>query len=123
MSRISHMLTTGRGAEAAVILAGRALGAIGGILTTRVATELLAPAQIGSVAQMLGIATFFSMAVGTPVAHYVLRGFLEWHEAGTLRRHLRRFGGYLVAVSLAATALAGGIQRLLPLVTGYSALG
>src|SRR5207248_5463939 len=120
MNRMLQAITRGRGGEAIVILAGRALGAIGGILTTRVATELMLPAQLGAAAQMLAIASFFRMVVATPVVIYVLRGFLEWQAAGVLTRNLRRYGWFLVGVSLVATLAAGLLQRAWGLVTGFT---
>jgi len=120
MKRILQTVTRGRGGEAVVILAGRALGAIGGILTTRVATELMLPEQLGAVAQMLAVAGFFRMVVATPVVYYVLRGLLEWRAEGVLARCLRRYGGFLLGVSVVATVIAGTVQRAWGVVVGFT---
>lgn len=87
------------------ILAGRAIQFLLALLTVRVATSLLSPAEMGKVSLVLTTAAFFALFLVNPVGMFINRRLHSWQEAGTLRPYLTRYLGYLVAVAAIAAIL------------------
>jgi hypothetical protein len=108
--------------DAAVILGGRALFAIGGILTVRISTEVLSPPMLGSVAQLTGLAALFALLLTSPIVQYVVRGFLEWCEAGTAVANLARYTAVIASATVLGFGAAALLQRALNLVNLFSPL-
>lgn len=105
-----------------IIVAGRFLQAIGQALTVRVSTGLMTPAQMGGVAQLGGIGTFFYLIAIAPVYHYVTRGFLDWVKNGELGYIFKRFQTYLVLIGVVAAFITLTFETILDLINGFSSL-
>jgi O-antigen/teichoic acid export membrane protein len=101
-----------------VLVLGRALQVLAGLLTIKVATTLLSPGEWGSVNQVMSLAVLGSSALLAPVATYIGRGFLEWLDEGTLHRRLGSYVRLVLAASLVLALAAWAIQAEAPLVSG-----
>ncbi|MBI1923209.1 hypothetical protein HYR99_03055 [Candidatus Poribacteria bacterium] len=99
---------------------GRMVQATGQMLTVRVATELLSPAQIAGVTQMGSMAMLFNVLLIAPVWHYIARGFGEWRDTRRLVEYLQRYLVYLPIVTLVAMIAVWGLQSQFHLVNGFS---
>ena len=75
------------------------------LATIKIATSLMSPSQVGSVNQLTALSALLYATFVTPVSYYVVRGILEWHDAGLLAERLRKFIKYVAIVS-ALSALA-----------------
>lgn len=100
---------------------GRGLQVLAGLVTIKTATTLLSPSDVGSVNQLMSLATLGTSALLIPVAAYISRGCLEWMDTGLLNR---RLGAYLLVVSMIAPMLGlvvWAIQSWTMLVAGVGA--
>lgn len=103
-----------------VLAGGRALQVVAQIVSLRVATTLLTPANMGSVNQMLSIASLFGTTLVAPVSLYLSRGFLEWVESGQILSYFRQFLYYLAAAAACSLLVVGGLQQEWALVNGIA---
>lgn len=97
---------------------GRGLQVVAGLVTIKLATTLLSPAEIGTMNQVMSLAILGPSALLAPVALYIHRGLFEWVDAGVVSARLT---SYLLLVLTAAVILglaAWALQYQLALVSG-----
>lgn len=101
---------------------GRGLQVLAGLITIKTATTLLTPGEVGSMNQLMSLATLGTSALLIPVSAYISRGCLEWMDAGTLSQKLRAYLLIVLAGTLVLGAGAWAIQSWLVLVAGIGAV-
>jgi len=77
----------------------RALQFVMLLLTLRVATTLLPPAEMGKVALVTATVAFFTLLLLNPVGMFINRRMHDWDGRGQVRKYLRFFWFYLLAVA------------------------
>lgn len=105
-----------------VLGAGRGLQALAGLVTIRVATDLLTPETMGYVAQTTGLVWLLSWIVVAPVGVYVGRGFLGWLDYGVARKQLMRFLVFVVTAAVASALLLLIVRSSISIIPGISAV-
>jgi O-antigen/teichoic acid export membrane protein len=106
------MKLSGKAGEAFIVILGRAFLALGSLITVRIATELMTPEQMGTVTQMVSVASLFGLVLLTPVWHYMARGFREWHETGMLLKYIKQFLAYIVMATCVVLVVVWFVQAL-----------
>jgi len=101
-----------------IVIAGRIGFALGGLVSIRVATEVLTPGQMGVVAQVISMSTLFYSLCAVPVWHYMARGFLEWYDTGKLAEYIHRFLVFILVTGCLVVALIWLQQDWFHLVQG-----
>jgi O-antigen/teichoic acid export membrane protein len=104
-----------------VIGAGRGMLALAGLVTVRVATDMLTPETMGYVAQTASLVALLASIVVVPVGLYVGRGFLGWLDSGVARRQLTRFLGFVAAAAVASALLVLIVRSNVSIIEGMSA--
>lgn len=100
---------------------GRGLQVLAGLVTIKTATTMLSPGDVGSMNQLMSLASLGTSALLIPVTAYIGRGCLEWMDAGTLSRKLGAYLFIVLAVTLVLGVAAWAIQSWLMLVAGVGA--
>ena len=72
------------------------------LITLRVATTLLPPAEMGKVALVTATVAFFSLLLMNPVGMFINRRMHAWDDKGQARDYLGFFWLYLIAVAIFA---------------------
>ena len=103
-----------------VLSLGRGLQIVGEIVRVRVSTTLMLPRQLGSITQMMSVASIFSMMLVTPIWQYIMRAFIEWLDAGILLKYLLRYFRYVLMVAILVIGAAWLLQWQFHLVNGFS---
>jgi len=85
-----------------LIFLGRAMQFMLVLITMRIATTLLSPAEMGKVALVLSTTAFFAFFLVSPVGMFVNRRLHAWAESGLAWSYLKWYLLYLVAVVLIA---------------------
>jgi O-antigen/teichoic acid export membrane protein len=88
-----------------LVALGRAIQFVLLLLTLRVATGILTPAEMGKVSLVTATVAFFSLFFINPVGMFINRRMHDWDLRGQVRKYLRYFCWYLVAVCLIAIFL------------------
>ncbi len=101
---------------------GRGLQVLAGLVTIKTATTLLTPGEVGSMNQLMSLATLGTSALLIPVSAYISRGCLEWMDAGTLSHKLKAYFLVVMIGTLVLGAGAWAIQSWLVLVAGIGAV-
>lgn len=104
-----------------VLGAGRALQMIAGLVTLRVATEIMPPETLGYVAQTTSIVALLCTTMVWPVNIYIGRGLLGWLAAGVARRNLLRFSAFVAVAAIASGLLVFLARSCAAIVAGVSA--
>ncbi len=91
-------------AQIILLSLGRIGQIVAQIVSLRVATTLLLPAQMGTVNQMVSAISLGYGTLVAPVSTYVGRGLLEWSEAGAMQRILWQFLRFVLVVALVLVA-------------------
>ncbi|TSA42284.1 MAG: hypothetical protein D4R58_00350 [Betaproteobacteria bacterium] len=105
-----------------VLGAGRGLQALAGLVTIRVATDLLTPETMGYVAQTTSLVWLLSWIVVAPVGLYVGRGFLGWLDYGVARMQLMRFLVFVTTAAVASALLVLIVRSCTSIIEGISAV-
>lgn len=87
------------------LFGGRAIAAGIALLSFRLATELLPPAEFGLFAILTAIQTFCGLLLVNPVGQHINRLTHAWMDNGVLLSRLRPFALYLIAVGTIGGAL------------------
>jgi O-antigen/teichoic acid export membrane protein len=103
-----------------VVTIGRFGQALGQIIAVRVSTEMLSPAQLSGVTQLMSAAGLFNLILIVPVWHYFVRGFCEWHQSNLLKVNLKRFIFYSTLAFIISAILLYVIQFKFTIVHGIS---
>lgn len=95
--------------EGAWVAAGQVLSALAALVTIRIVTELLPPAEFGRLTLLMGAAALALGLAATPRLQAVMRYYPEWYGQGKVSV-LRRTAVHLLyfPVATAAAILAGG---------------
>ena len=72
------------------------------LLTFRVSTSLLSPAEIGKVSIVVTTVGFFALFFVNPIGMFINRRLLDWNQSGVAKIYLGYFWRYLLAVSFFA---------------------
>lgn len=72
------------------------------ILTLRLATTLLSPAEMGRMFIILSVTAFFALVMISPVGMFINRRIHSWEISRRIKHYFRLYWLYLVFVSLAA---------------------
>jgi len=83
-----------------IVVGGRLVTALIGLLAIRASTTFLSPEQFGQLALLIVVQTFCGLFLINPIGQYINRHTHVWWENGTLLSRLSRYGYYLVLVSL-----------------------
>ena len=95
-----------RSGDLLVLFAGRTLQVTSTLISVRVVTTLLGPAEIGRMNLVVSLVSLFSLLLISPVANYVARQSIEWNLDNQLLGALLRFGLFLVvSVLVSATVV------------------
>jgi O-antigen/teichoic acid export membrane protein len=99
--------------EFLVILVGRILIAILGLLSLRVMTTYLSPVQYAEIALLASIQAFIGLLLINPVGQYLVVNIHAWHDKKTLLSKLKSYefflavsgvlGGFAVAITMYST--------------------
>lgn len=106
------MKLSGKTREAVIVIFGRAFIAVGSLITVRIATELMRPEQMGTITQMVSVASLFGLVFLVPVWHYMARGFREWHETGVLLKYIKQFLAYIIMATCTILVIIWSVQTL-----------
>ncbi|MDR3409558.1 MAG: hypothetical protein P4L87_01200 [Formivibrio sp.] len=85
-----------------IILFGRAAQFILALLTVRVATTLLSPAEMGRVSLVLTTTAFFALFLVNPVGMFINRRLHAWQSGGVAQYYFIRYSWYLLWVAFVA---------------------
>jgi O-antigen/teichoic acid export membrane protein len=94
------MTVKGHAQGVGVLMAGRISEAFLQLAQIRIYSELLPVAQVGRLALIVSIATFFSSLFLTTAGSYMLRQFVEWSLERRVHHELRSYALYLISVPL-----------------------
>jgi len=97
--------------DAFIIVSGRVVSLLIGIVTIRVTTSILSPTEIGRMSIFLTAIGLFAMLLISPIGLYVNRQILGWEKSGTLRRNLALCAAYVLCVGLLAAALVAAVGK------------
>lgn len=75
------------------------------LLTLRLATGFLSPAEMGKISIVTATVGFFALFMLNPVGMFMNRRFHDWDLKGQVKNHLRYFWLYLAAISVLAVLL------------------
>ncbi len=101
----------GKLSDMVILTVGEILLMLTSIISIRISTTLLSPAEIGRFNIILAICGLFDLVVIGPVGNYVNRKLMEWKEEGNARKYLISFGKCLLILSFAATFFMFLIQK------------
>lgn len=104
-----------------VLGAGRGLQMIAGIVTLRIATDILPPETLGYAAQATSVVALLCSTLVGPVNTYIGRGLLGWIDAGVARRNLLRFCAFVAVAAAVSGLLVFIASALATVVAGLSA--
>ncbi len=90
-----------------LVLVGRGLFVVGGLITLRVATSLLSPEKMGTMQQLLSVTVLCSSLFVAPLVSYFLRGSIAWGRTGHHRRVLLVTLTYIVSAAVILGGIAG----------------
>jgi O-antigen/teichoic acid export membrane protein len=110
----------GRSKDFIVIAIGRGLQAASTLVTVRVVTGLLGPAQVGRMTLFVSLIALFALLLISPVANYIARQSIEWNLSGQLSKALWRFGLFLVIVSALSAVIVLGFDMFIGVGTSTS---
>jgi O-antigen/teichoic acid export membrane protein len=79
---------------------GRLVTALIGIVTIRVATTFLTPAQYGELAMLIAVQAFCGLFLVNPVGQHINRHTHQWWDDGTLLLRLATYGRYIFGVAI-----------------------
>lgn len=82
-----------------LVLVGRGIQFALALLTLRIASHLLEPAQMGRMAIIMALTAFFALGVINPVGMFLNRKLHNWHNRGVIPQRLRHYRAYLIVVS------------------------
>lgn len=94
-----------------ILSAGRVVQGVIGIVSIRVLTSLLTPAEVGNYYLILSIVGFCVLTLISPFGMYVNRKLHKWDAEGNLFRRLAAGNIYLAAVSAFSAALIFALNR------------
>lgn len=94
-----------------LIILGRAAQFLLALVTVRVATTLLSPAQMGQVALITTTTAFFALFLINPVGMFINRRLHAWQATGVAKHYLIRYVGYLLLVVCIAAFLLMFFQK------------
>ncbi len=93
------------------IAGGRIACALVAIVSIRIATTLMPPAQYGELALLVAVQMFAGLLFVNPVAQHINVNTHRWWDEGSLLARLRPFGRYLVAVALLGAFVAYAVAQ------------
>jgi len=108
--------------DVVVLGAGRALQALAGLVTIRVATGLLPPETMGYVAQTTSLVWLICWIVVAPVGVYVARAFLGWRNQGVAGQQLMRYLVFVMVAAAASAILVLALRSSASIIPGISAV-
>jgi hypothetical protein len=89
-------------ADFLVIVVGRILQVAYAIAAVRIVTAMLAPDQVGRRDLVLSVTSWFALLLISPVGNFLNRHGVEWQFEGRLLEVLRRFGFFVLSVTVVA---------------------
>lgn len=92
------------------------------LLTLRLATTFLSPAEMGKVSILTATVAFFALLFLNPVGMFMNRRLHAWNEKGLVKNYLRHFWLYLLLVNL-TSALTLVILRQLNIFNSNMGIG
>jgi O-antigen/teichoic acid export membrane protein len=87
-----------------LVSTGRLITALIGIITIRVATTYLSPAQYGELAMLIAVQTFCGLLLVNPVGQHINRHTHQWWDDGTLLIRLASYSRYIFGVAVVGAA-------------------
>jgi len=94
----------------AVIVIGRILQVVFAFLSVRLTTTLLGPTQLGRMNLVLGVTSWFSLLLISPVSNYLNRQTLDLNNQGKLLPSLVSYTVFLAGVALIASFVLAAIH-------------
>ncbi|KIM09155.1 MAG: hypothetical protein KU28_00495 [Sulfurovum sp. PC08-66] len=88
--------------DLAILVAGRIAQIAIMLISIKISTALLSPAQMGNIYLIMSVTGFFGLFFINPVGQYINRKTHEWHTQGVLLNRLYNYNFFVIAASLIA---------------------
>lgn len=92
------------------------------LVTMRIMTSVMSPADVGTVNQITALAVLFASAFIAPITTYFSRGFLGWRDAGELSAKMQRLLRTVLGAAIAFGFVAFAADFAFTLVPQSSAI-
>ena len=93
------------------IAGGRIACALVAIVSIRIATTVMPPAQYGELALLVAVQMFAGLLFVNPIAQHINVNTHRWWDDGTLLARLKPFGRYLIVVAVLGAAVAYAVAQ------------
>ena len=91
------------------------------LITLRVASSLLVPAEMGKLSIITATVSFFALLFINPVGMFINRRLYAWNEKGNAFNYLFYFWIYVICVAIFSVVLLYVLTHLLAVESGFSA--
>lgn len=103
-----------------IVLSGRIVQIVMMVVSLKIMTYRLSPAEMGKYAIIMAIISFFAMVFINPVGMYINRQLNDWNKKGEVWHNFQHAALYLITIVLAAMCLMPVILYCVGLKTGLS---
>lgn len=98
--------------ELAILVIGRSIQILIMLVSIKLSTSLLNPAEMGNLYLIVSICSFFGFFFMNPIGQYVNRKTHEWHNNGQLFNKLFNYNYYILGASILSIFIVMGLYSI-----------